>query len=138
MKPKIINGNCHIDIRGKLNFNNDFNLSEIKRVYTIENSSTEFRRGWQGHKIEQRWFTAIEGRFEIKIIIIDNWENPDFKLEPFVFELNSEKFDVLHIPSGCISCIQALEINSKLLVFADYFLGEIEDEYRFSLEYFNT
>jgi hypothetical protein len=40
-------------------YNNDFDFSEIKKMYTIENSSIEFIRVWQGHRIEQRWFSAL-------------------------------------------------------------------------------
>ena len=35
-----------------------------------------------------------------------------------------------------ISRIQSLEENSKLLVMGDYLLGEIQDEYRFEVNYF--
>ena len=34
------------------------------------------------------------------------------------------------------AAIQAKKEGSKLLVLADYALGEIQDEYRFSLDYF--
>ena len=54
MEPKVINGNCHKDARGPLMYNNDFDLTSIKRVYFIENANTEITRGWQGHRIEQR------------------------------------------------------------------------------------
>jgi hypothetical protein len=46
--------------------------------------------------------------------------------------------DVLHIPQGYISSIQALEPEAKLLVMADYLLGEINDEYRFDADYFKN
>ena len=52
--PKIIKGNSHTDSRGTLKFNNFFDTSEIKRMYIVQNSSTEILRGWQGHKVEQR------------------------------------------------------------------------------------
>lgn len=136
MLPKLISGNIHSDERGQIKFNNEFNAAEIKRIYLIENRDIHFKRGWQGHKVEQRWFSVISGSFEIHLIQIDNWEKPSEDLKPFVFNLNSNKLDFLHVSSGYVSCIQALEENSKLLVLADYLLGEINDEYRFSLEYF--
>lgn len=137
MQPKIIRGNYHTDDRGTLTFNNDFNASEIKRTYTIANESIDFVRAWQGHEIEQRWFSAIAGSFKIKLIKIDNWENPAKNLSVLEFIITSDNFDILHIPTGFISSIQALEKASKLLVFADYGLGEIQDEYKFSANYFN-
>lgn len=134
--PKIIEGNSHTDERGTLHFNNDFNALGIKRIYTIQNKVTEFVRGWQGHGIEQRWFSAVQGTFIIKLICIDNWENPSNDLESLVFELNSKKMDVLHVPNGYVSSIQSLEEGSKLLVMSDYLLGEVQDEYRFDINYF--
>lgn len=136
MEPKNIKGVKFWDERGIVTFNNDFNAFGIKRIYTIENKSIDLIRGWQGHKIEQRWFSAIGGSFKIRLIKIDNWENPSKNLSFIEFILKSSALDILHIPGGYVSSIQALEVDSKLLLFADYQLGEIQDEYRFDLNYF--
>jgi len=136
MEPKLIEGNCHSDQRGTLLYNNDFEASLIKRIYIIENKSPEFIRGWQGHQIEQRWFSVIKGKFKIQLIKIDNWEKPSTDLEIFTYLIDSEKLNVLHVPQGYISSIQSLELNSKLLVMADYLLGENKDEYRYDVNYF--
>ena len=50
--------------------------------------------------------------------------------------LKSETLDVLHIPAGYVSSIQALEAKSKLVVMSDYHLGEINDDYRYPMNYF--
>ena len=134
--PQIIKGNSHADDRGVLQFNNDFNALGVKRIYTIENRDTVFVRGWQGHKVEQRWFSAIKGSFRIQLIAIDNWEQPSKDCKPFAFIINAEKLDVLHVPPGYVSSIQSLEEGSKLLVMADYLLGEVKDEYRYETDYF--
>jgi dTDP-4-dehydrorhamnose 3,5-epimerase-like enzyme len=131
MVPKIIKGNEYSDSRGKLFFNNDFDATEVKRMYFIENDNTELVRGWQGHKIEQRWFTVVVGSFKIWVQALANHENEIEPEEIFEFELNSQKLNVLHIPLGYITAIQSLEANSKLLVMADHFVGEINDEFRF-------
>ncbi|WP_310559547.1 WxcM-like domain-containing protein [Flavobacterium sp.] len=136
MIPTLIKGNRHDELRGTLFYNNDFEALAIKRIYVIENKSIDIIRGWRGHKIEQRWFSAIQGSFKIELIIIDDWETPSKKLQRFTFVLDSTKLDVLHIPSGCVTSIQSVEEGSKLLVMADYMLGEVEDEYRFSVSYF--
>ncbi len=136
MIPKIIKGDSHTDTRGTLFYNNDFDASQIKRVYVIENATTDIIRGWQGHKVEQRWFSAIKGSFKIQLIEIDHWEQPSKNLEKLTFIVKAEKLDVLHVPQGYVSSIQALEEASKLLVLADYLLGEIKDEYRYEADYF--
>ena len=132
----LLEGKKHQDERGIITFNNDFDASQIKRIYTIENTFLDFIRGWQGHKIEQRWFACMQGSFEIAVIKIDDFENPSKDLIPEYFILKTNNLDFLHIKSGCITAIKAKEENSKLLVLADYSLNEIQDEYRFSLDYF--
>ena len=136
MKPTLISGNCHQDQRGQLFYNNDFDTSSIKRMYVIENHSADFIRAWQGHKIEQRWFSALQGSFKIQLIAIDNWKKPAVSLPRLEYILKSETLDVLHIPAGYVSSIQALEEKSKLVVMADYHLGELKDEFRYSTDYF--
>lgn len=136
MVPNIINGGSHSDERGRLRFNNSFDATAIKRIYLIENKETTFVRGWQGHRIEQRWFSVLQGSFKIELIVIDNWENPSKGLKVLSFIVNAETLDVLHVPQGYVSSIQALKEGAKLLVMADYLLGEIQDEYRFDIDYF--
>ena len=98
MIPKIISGNSQTDTRGTLFYNNDFDASQIKRVYVIENATTDIIRAWQGHKIEQRWFSAIKGLFKIRLIKIDNWENPTKNLEMLTVKVNADTLEVLHVP----------------------------------------
>ena len=136
MIPNIIKGGSHADSRGSLFYNNNFVASAIKRMYIIENNSTDFVRAWQGHKIEQRWFSALKGSFTIRLIAVDSWESPTKNLEQFSFIINAEKLDVLHVPSGYISSIQSLEEGSKLLSMSDYLLEELQDEYRYEVDYF--
>lgn len=131
MIPKLIPGGSHSDIRGSLTFNNDFVATSIKRIYTIENADEHSIRGWQGHKIEQRWFTAIKGSFKIQILSIAYFEKGLKDLQPYCFVLKTDQMDILHVPAGFVSSIQALEVGAKLLVLADYKMGEVDDEFRF-------
>jgi dTDP-4-dehydrorhamnose 3,5-epimerase-like enzyme len=134
--PLLINGDCFSDYRGRVFFNNTIDLSQIKRFYFIENKNIDIIRAWQGHKIEQRWFTVVKGVFKIQLIAIDNWLKPTKSLKPFKFVLKANQMDVLHVPPGYVSSIQSLETDSKLLVMADYLLGELDDEFRYDLNYF--
>lgn len=136
MKPILILGRSHQDKRGVLKYNNNFDVTLVKRMYIIENIDTFFVRGWQGHKIEQRWFTAVTGEFKIALIKIDDWKNPSKTLEKITFKISNKSADVLYVPQGYISSIQAITEASKLLVMADYRINEIQDEYRFSSDYF--
>ncbi|WP_395051202.1 WxcM-like domain-containing protein [Flavobacterium sp.] len=136
MIPKIIKGDCRTDSRGTLFYNNDFDASAIKRIYVIENQHVNFVRAWQGHKIEQRWFSAVQGSFKIQLIAIDDWNKPSKNSERHTFLLDAKKLDMIMVPQGYVSSIQSLEEGSKLLVMADYLLGEVNDEYRFEGDYF--
>ncbi len=131
-KPIVIQGGFYEDQRGRIDFVNDFNLSKTKRCYFTTNSSVNFFRGWQGHKIESRWFYCVKGKFEVKLIKIDNWDNPseDLNIEKYI--LSEDNPQVLYIPNGYVNGFQALEENSKLMILSDFELGvNIGDDVRY-------
>ncbi len=136
MKPNLVLGTGKQDERGCLFYNNSFDASKIKRIYIIENHSIDFVRSWQGHRFEQRWFSSIQGSFKIELIEIDNWQKPNASLPRLKYILQSAALDILHVPAGYVSSIKALEEKSKLLVLANYHFGEIDDEFRYSIDYF--
>lgn len=136
-QPKITKGGTHTDERGTVSFNNDFDMSQIKRFYTIQHPDVNVVRAWRAHKIEQRWFSVCRGEFVIKLVEIDNWEKPNRKLPQLVFVLNAGENDVLHVPKGYASSLQATVADSKLMVFADTNIGDVNtDDYLFSSSYF--
>lgn len=132
----LIKGERFEDERGCITYNNDFDASAVKRIYIIQNKNTELVRGWQGHRIEQRWFAAIHGAFEISVIQIDDFQNPSKNLTVTKYQLTDKSLTYLHIPGGYVTAVKASKEGSKLLVLADYAMGEISDEYRFPLDYF--
>lgn len=136
--PTIIEGACHKDDRGVLRYNNLFDVSPVKRMYIIQNSEAMPVRGWQGHRIEQRWFVAVSGQFEIFTIAPDDWEKPSIDLEVKSFLLDQESLNVLHVPTGHITAIRSVSPGSSLLAVSDYQLGAVKDEYRFPLDYFKN
>lgn len=70
------------------------------------------------------------------MIAIDNWDKPSETLPRLDYVLESATLDVLLIPGGYVSSIQALEEKSKLVVMSDYNLGVINDEFRYPTDYF--
>lgn len=126
--PKIIKGGKHVDKRGQLEFFNSFDMSEIKRVYFTTHFDIQKVRAWQGHKIESRWFHCVKGRFSIKLVRIDNWENPSKSLEIIEFELSDHNQQVLYVPRGFVNGFKAKEAQSKLMIMSDYGFNEIEDD----------
>ena len=81
MTPKIIQGKNHSDYRGEVAFVNDFDFSNIKRFYTITNTSTNQFRAWQGHRLDNKNFYCVAGSFDIYFVKIDNWDNPSKDLK---------------------------------------------------------
>ena len=136
MRPSLILGETFKDHRGTIQFNNYFDMDPIKRIYTIQNIDKSYIRAWQGHKIEQRWFLAVLGEFKIKLIKIDDWENPSKNLKKQIFNLSDKSYQILQIPNGYVSSIQSLKDSSKLLVMSNYSVNEINDEYRYPINYF--
>lgn len=136
MLEMLLDGKKHQDERGIITFNNEFDASQVKRIYTIENSSTDYIRGWQGHKIEQRWFACMKGSFEISVVKVNDFEKPSKELTISKYLLTDDILTYLHVPAGFMTAIQSKEYNSKLLVLSDYSFGEITDEYRLPIDYF--
>lgn len=134
---KLIIGGKFEDYRGILLFNNEFDFSEVKRMYVIQNDANLTKRGWQGHAVEKRWYACTHGKFKITLIEVDNWDCPSGNLPKQEFIIDSSTgLNILYIEPGCISLIESLLVGSQLLVFANYKIGDVNDEYRFPIENF--
>lgn len=127
---QLIKGDLFKDYRGLLYYNNNLDISDVKRLYIIENENIGIVRAWQGHRIERRWFSVLYGRFKIKLVKIDCWEFPSDHLIVEERILNNILETIL-IPPGYVTSIQSLEKKSKLLVMSDYQMNEIDDDYKF-------
>lgn len=131
-KPSLIKGNQHSDERGTVSFINDFDLSPVKRMYTIQHPSTTTVRAWQGHKIESKYFKCLKGRFLVAVVAIDDWVSPSENLKPERYILDANNTEVLHIPAGYANGFKALDTDSELLVFSNLDLESAKnDQYRF-------
>lgn len=130
-------GGIHNDIRGSIEFVNEFDMDHVKRFYIIKHNDTQTLRGWRAHQIEQRWFYVINGSFQVQLVKIDKWDSPSRSL-PIQEQILSESTkQVLHIPAGYATCLKAFEEDSRLLVFADFGIENASnDNYLFPLDYF--
>ncbi len=116
-KPKKINGGVHSDYRGKLEFVNSFDMSDVKRFYKVTHTKIDTIRAWQIHNLETKWFYCIKGGFKVKVVNLVSNEIENFKLfenEPVV----------LWIPPGNGNGFKALIPDSELIVFSDKLLVE--------------
>ncbi|MET4141616.1 WxcM-like domain-containing protein [Pedobacter sp. UYP1] len=133
----LICGGQHTDHRGTLYFVNDFDMSEVKRMYMISHSDTTVRRGWRGHKLEQRWFCVVQGSFELKLVKIDDWDKPDQNLAIETVILSADNPQVIHIPVGYATGFRALVPDSKVMVYADRAIADAKlDDHLYPADYF--
>ena len=134
---EIIKGGISRDERGQIRFVNEFDMDNIKRFYIIKNIDCNTLRGWRAHRIEKRWFYAVSGVLKIAVVRIDNWKTPSKDLPIKQFFLNSEKSDVLYVPEGYGTLIQAMEENSEVIVFADHNIDHAKyDDHVYSTDCF--
>lgn len=132
-----IQGGIAKDQRGQIRFVNAFDMSLVRRFYVIKNSDIDLVRGWRAHKLEQRWFYVLSGKFKIDIVKIDDWNkpSPDLPVERII--LDSVENCILHLTNGYGTAIQAVNSDSELLVFADYDIKNASnDDYTYPLDYF--
>ena len=127
MKPELIVGGSHTDMRGALRFCNDFDLSAVMRFYTIANSAAEPVRGWIGHKRETKWFFPLKGTTTIMVepMDVDNIFAAEGAKDVFVLE--EVKPSVLKVPPGNWFCIKQ-NGDAEVMVFSDCKVGEFEND----------
>tara|TARA_R110002051_G_scaffold3620_1_gene19679 strand:+ start:108 stop:530 length:423 start_codon:yes stop_codon:yes gene_type:complete len=123
-KPTLIDGDFFEDTRGRIDFVNDFDLSEIKRMYFTTNKEVNVFRGWQGHKMESRWFFCTAGKFEVQLIKIEDIDDVSGTLVKEKYILEAKTPQVLFIPSGYFNGFSSLEEGSKLMIMSNFKLGE--------------
>lgn len=132
-----IKGGMASDHRGTIRFVNEFDMTQVKRFYSIRNADAELVRGWRAHRIEQRWFYVLSGSFVLDLVKIDDWDNASVTLPVERRILRAEEGEVLHVPVGYGTAFQAMEEGSELLVFADYGIEHApNDDYTWPVDYF--
>ena len=117
MEAKVLNGGIAVDDRGSLRFVNDFNFSDVKRFYQVENHRLGFIRAWHGHKKEGKYVYVSNGTALIGVV---NMETEEIKK----FILSDKSPKILWIPPGHFNGFKSLEENTKILFFSTSTLEE--------------
>lgn len=118
----LIEGGVHVDVRGQMRFCNDFDMSAVKRFYTISNSAEQPVRGWIGHKRETKWFFPLKG-----ITLIDVLPMGDHQSPPERYLLDARNPDVLMVEPCNWFCIRQGG-TAEVMVFSDCKVGEFEND----------
>ena len=121
MDSGMISGGRYVDNRGVLRFCNDFDMSAVKRFYTIANSAEQPVRGWIGHQKETKWFFPVRGK---TVIEVENFNRVD-RVERV--EMDAERPCVLKVPPGnWFKIVQ--DGDAEVMVFSDCHVGEYEND----------
>ena len=132
MFPELFSGSNYTDERGRLDYFNSLDLSEIVRMYRIRPADTTTVRAWQGHRSEKKWFYCLKGAFVVNLIPLTKFGNREPLNKPEIYTLQSGLKEILQIPGGYVNGFRALEPGSELLVFSDMDLeSSRKDEIRF-------
>ena len=142
MNAELIQGGMHADARGALRFCNDFDMSAVRRFYTIANSAEQPVRGWIGHKKETKWFFPLKSTTIIEVEAMDNGrvervdrveteENDSTRstcsTRLKTYTLSPDTPSVLRVPPGNWFCIKQ-DGNAEVMVFSDCKVGEFKDD----------
>ena len=137
-EPTLLKGAVAVDDRGQLSFVNDFSFDGVKRFYCIQNHAKGFVRAWHGHKIEAKYFIALQGSFVVGAVPVDDWSSPSKTLKPFRTVLSATTPTVLAIPPGYANGLMNLTDDAKLMVFSTTTLEESKgDDYRFEARHWD-
>ena len=126
MLPQVITGGKHADARGSLRFCNDFDMSAVRRFYTISNSPEQPVRGWIGHKKENKWFFPVRGETTIVVSPMDESTNLT-RYSRLHYTLHAETPAVLRVPCGNWFYIEQHD-GAEVMVFSDCKVGEYEND----------
>jgi dTDP-4-dehydrorhamnose 3,5-epimerase len=137
-EPLLITGELCVDDRGELGFVNGFNMSGIKRFYSVKNHKAGFIRAWHAHKNEEKYVTVISGAAVICAVLIDDWDKPSKKAKVHRFVLSANKPSVVFIPKGYANGFMNLEKGTKLMFFSTSTIDESKgDDFRYDAYYWD-
>lgn len=136
--PVLIEGKLHIDDRGEVTFINGFDMTSIRRFYTIKNHRAGFIRAWHGHKKEAKFITVVEGAAVIAGVEIDNWDNPSRDSKVHRFILSAKKPAAIFIPEGYANGFMTLTEDTRLIIFSNKTVEDsLKDDFRYDAYYWN-
>lgn len=149
-KPQLIKGAVHVDDRGMVTFCNDFDMSEVKRWYMLENYQQGYVRAWHGHIKEAKWVTCVSGAAVEAVMKIKKMvpggerEHPNDlianckKTKELFFVSEPERYtlhpngDVLYVPPGYANGHMNLVQGTRLIHFSNLLHEDtVGDDVRF-------
>jgi dTDP-4-dehydrorhamnose 3,5-epimerase-like enzyme len=129
--PHILQGGVAVDDRGSVRFVNDFDFSDVKRFYQVQNHRQGFIRAWHGHQHEAKYVYVASGAALIGAVNMETQV-----VDKFVLSTQSPR--ILFIPSGYANGFKTLEENTIILFFSTSDLNSsLKDDIRFAYDKWN-
>ena len=126
-----IPGGVYADDRGFLRFVNDFDFSNVKRFYQVENHKKGFIRAWHGHHKEAKYVYVAKGTALVGAVNMETEEVSKFTI-------SSQSPSVLYIPPGYANGFKNLEDDTIIMFFSTSTLEETHgDDVRFDWDRWN-
>lgn len=136
--PVLIQGGLAADDRGELCFINEFDMSAVRRFYSVTNHQSGFVRAWHAHRRESKYVYAACGAALIAAVKIDDWDAPSREAKVHRFVLSAHRPAVVYIPAGYANGFKTLTPNAILIFFSTSTLQDsLGDDVRFSYDYWN-
>jgi dTDP-4-dehydrorhamnose 3,5-epimerase-like enzyme len=128
---KKTNGGLFADDRGFLRFVNDFDFSNVKRFYQVENHSKNYIRAWHGHLKEGKYVYVAKGTALVGAVDLTTEE-----VNKFV--ISSQSPAILYIPPGYANGFKSLEEDTIIMFFSTSTLEESKgDDIRYEWDKWN-
>jgi dTDP-4-dehydrorhamnose 3,5-epimerase len=131
METKIINGGLSVDDRGSVTFVNDFDFSDVKRFYVVENHRAGFIRAWHGHKKEGKYVFVVKGTALVGAVDMSSDT-------PSKYILSDRSPKILYIPPGHANGFKTLEEDTRIIFYSTSTLQDsLGDDIRFPFDKWN-
>ena len=131
METKIISGGLSVDDRGSVTFVNDFNFSDVKRFYVVENHRSGFIRAWHGHEKEGKYVFVVKGTALIGAVDMRS-DSPNKCI------LSDRSPKILYIPPGYANGFKTLEEDTRIIFYSTSTLQDsLGDDVRFPFDKWN-
>jgi dTDP-4-dehydrorhamnose 3,5-epimerase len=124
VEPRLYPGGLAVDDRGEVGFVNGFDLTGVKRFYTVRNHRPGFVRAWHAHRKEAKYVTATAGAALVGVVPIDDWDRPSPSQPVRRYVLSAAQPAVLYIPAGWANGFMSLAADTRLLFFSTATLDE--------------
>jgi len=126
MKVNLISGGVAVDDRGSVRFVNDFDFSDVKRFYQVDNHRAGFIRAWHGHKKEGKYVYVPKGSALIGAVKMEGEE------EARKYTLSEQHPKILWIPPGYANGFMSLTNDAIIQFFSTSSLEDsLNDDIRF-------